>query len=272
MNTSLQLFQYKTQNVRTVLVDGEPWFVTKDVCAVLGIRNVSDAVSRLDEDGVGTTEVIDSLGRRQQASAVNESSLYELIFQSRKSEAVGFRRWVTKEVLPTIRRTGSYAVPALTGAELMARAVLEAQEIIAEKDRMIQELAPRVKYYNKVFIGAENDYDCKDAAGLLLNQHGIQIGRNHLLQWLRDNGWISPIDDRPYQRYLAADLLRLKLSTWINQNTGELGDPQVRITPKGVERIRKALSIPVKPMALRSVAKPVAAVSKAKKRRRLPAA
>lgn len=93
------------------MINNNPWFVAKDVCQILGIANHKDAVSRLDDDerdGVGIT---DPIGRQQTVTAVSESGLYALIFQSRKPEARKFRKWVTSEVLPSIRKTGMYAVP-----------------------------------------------------------------------------------------------------------------------------------------------------------------
>lgn len=110
---NLQIFSFNEKEstpIRVQVIDNEPWFVAKDVCRVLGIANHKDAVSRVDDDerrGVGIT---DPLGGRQQATAVNESGLYHLIFQSRKPEAKKFRKWVTNEVLPSIRKTGGYKV------------------------------------------------------------------------------------------------------------------------------------------------------------------
>lgn len=109
----LQLtFEYEQKvSFRTVTIDGEPWFVAIDVCSALGIANSRDAVSKLDTDDVGTTDGVDSLGRRAKLTIVNESGLYSLTFQSRKEEAKKFKRWVTKEVLPQIRKTGTYVQP-----------------------------------------------------------------------------------------------------------------------------------------------------------------
>lgn len=119
MTNSLQIFDFSNQPVRVALIDGEPWFVAKDVCDVLGISNSRDALSRLDDDekGVGFT---DTLGGRQEIATVNESGLYLLIFRSRKRAARDFRRWVTHEVLPQIRKTGRYEppIPAPTQREL----------------------------------------------------------------------------------------------------------------------------------------------------------
>lgn len=110
--TSLQVFYNESENVsvRTKVINGEPWFVGKDVCNLLGIANTKDSLSRLDDDerrGVGIT---DPIGRNQQVTCINESGLYHLIFISRKPEAKSIRRWVTGTVLPSIRRTGSYSL------------------------------------------------------------------------------------------------------------------------------------------------------------------
>lgn len=108
----IEVFNFSQEKapIRVQLINGEPWFVAKDVCQVLGIANHKDAVSRLDDDerdGVGIT---DPIGRPQTVTAVSESGLYSLIFQSRKPEARKFRKWVTGEVLPSIRKKGFYGV------------------------------------------------------------------------------------------------------------------------------------------------------------------
>ena len=121
MVESVQVFNYgENTPVRVRVMNGQTWFVAKDVCKVLGISNHKDAVSRLDDDerwGVGIT---DPLGGTQRMSAVSESGLYHLVFQSRKPEARKFRRWVTMEVLPEIRRTGSFNIGAAPGADRAA--------------------------------------------------------------------------------------------------------------------------------------------------------
>ena len=104
--------------IRTVIINDEPMFCLADVCRILEIKNSRDCKSRLKEDGVVTTDIIDSLGRKQNATFINESNLYKTIFQSRKESAERFTDWVTSEVLPTIRKTGSYQKP-LTQQEMM---------------------------------------------------------------------------------------------------------------------------------------------------------
>lgn len=113
----LQIFNSEEfGEIRTVIIDGEPWFCMTDICKALEISNTSQAKTRLNADGVITNEVIDSIGRKQNANFVNEPNMYKLIFQSRKESAERFTDWVTSEVLPTIRKTGSYQKP-MTVAE-----------------------------------------------------------------------------------------------------------------------------------------------------------
>lgn len=111
MQLPLQLVTFEYQNktkIRTVTIDGEPWFYAADLCAALTIVNISDAVSSLNGDDIGKTDAVDSLGRRAKITIVNESGLYQLVFQSTKPEAKKFQQWVTKEVLPQIRKTGGF--------------------------------------------------------------------------------------------------------------------------------------------------------------------
>lgn len=110
MNQLSNIFNYNGQQVRTAIINDEPWFVAKDVCDILEIGNPSQAVARLDDDEKGLIS-IDTLGGRQELSAVNEAGLYNLIFTSRKDEAKQFKRWATHEVLPQIRKTGTYVNP-----------------------------------------------------------------------------------------------------------------------------------------------------------------
>lgn len=108
MNQLQQVFNYQDQQVRTVVKNGQPWFVAKDVCNVLNHSNHKVAVSRLDEDEVSKVYLTDSLGRNQKTTVVNEAGLYSLILTSNKPEAKQFKRWITHEVIPTIRKTGAY--------------------------------------------------------------------------------------------------------------------------------------------------------------------
>lgn len=124
-------FEFQSHEVRTVIIDGEPWFVAKDVCEILEIANARDAVAALDndeKDGVGIT---DAIGREQKTTVVSESGLYALIFKSRKPQAKAFRKWVTSEVLPQIRKTGKYEVQKTPQTYIEALEAL----VIAEKEK-----------------------------------------------------------------------------------------------------------------------------------------
>lgn len=106
----VQVWNYEGAEVRTVQIDGEPWFVLADICRELEISHVKDTATRIDEDDLGQTEVIDRMGRSQKAWIINESGLYAVILRSDKPQAKPFRKWVTSVVLPSIRKTGSYSV------------------------------------------------------------------------------------------------------------------------------------------------------------------
>lgn len=137
-------FSYGNNDVRTIVIDGEPWFVLADLCKVLEIRNGRDVAARLADDQKGVAS-IDTPGGRQQMTIVSEPGMYEVVIRSDKPEAVAFRRWITGTVLPEIRKTGSFnAQPALQGPELLAAAVLESQKVIEQRDARIYQLEQKV--------------------------------------------------------------------------------------------------------------------------------
>lgn len=156
-----EVFNFHGQEVRTVTIDNDPYFSNADVCKILDINNPSQALKRLKQDGVITNEVIDGLGRKQDMKFVSESNLYKLIFQSKKKEAEAFTDWVTSEILPAIRKHGLYAIDDLLNNPDMAIAALQklkeerqlrlqAQEEVAQKNQIIQELQPKATYYDLV--------------------------------------------------------------------------------------------------------------------------
>ena len=155
MNELERIFEYSGVQVRTIVRDGEPWFVAKDVCDVLELDDTRRAVERLDEDERSLIPVTDSLGRIQQGWAINEAGLYTLILGSRKPEARQFKRWVTHEVLPSIRKTGGYQIPNTMKDALRLAADLEEQREVlllevAQKDQIINELQPKATYYDLI--------------------------------------------------------------------------------------------------------------------------
>lgn len=154
----LQTFNFNNQQVRTIQMNNQPYFNLKDVCEILEISNPSQLKTRLKEDGVITNEVIDSLGRHQQANFINESNLYKTIFQSRKEEAEQFTEWVTSEVLPAIRKHGAYATPQ-TIEQMINNPDFTIQlltELKKERESVnllaatVKEYEPKVSYYDKI--------------------------------------------------------------------------------------------------------------------------
>ena len=173
-------------NIRTLLIENEPYFMLNDVCRILEIGNPSDVKNRLKKDGVDIIEVIDELGRTQKANFITESNLYKVIFQSRKPQAEKFTDWVTDEVLPSIRKTGSYSKTPKTYLEALEQLVekVKQNEILAlenkAKDQQIAELKPKATYYDFIL-------QCKDAVSIskISKDYGMSaIAMNRLLNEL----------------------------------------------------------------------------------------
>lgn len=243
--SELTIFDFQGNEVRTVELDGTTWFVAGDVTKILGYGGgARNAIARLPERMKGVAK-INTLGGVQQVTVVNEAGLNRLIMRSNVEGAERFQDWIAEEVLPSIRKTGGYGqAPALTGPELLARAVIEAQAMIEAKDAHIAVLAPKASRYD-AFLGADGDYPLRDAAQILSRDHGIKIGQNNLAKWMRGNGWI---DRRgiPYQHRIDAGHLRAKPRTYKHPRTGEdvATDPQVRITPRGLDLLAERLAGP----------------------------
>lgn len=174
--TTLQLFNYGTQEVRTVLIDGEPWFVAGDIARVLGYRMASDMTRRLDDDDKGTRSVR-TLGGDQEMAVIAESGLYVAVLGSQIQGAKEFKRWVTREVLPAIRKTGAYGTPALDlnaiDPRTLALAILEESDRAnaAEKQLAVAEAraavdAPKVAYVEQ-FVAQDDRISFRALAGNL---------------------------------------------------------------------------------------------------------
>lgn len=245
--SDLQLFEFPAtgQQVRTITVDGEPWFVAADVCAVLAIRNHRDALASLDDDerGVATT---DTLGGPQHVAIVNEPGLYSLILRSRKPEAKAFKRWVTHEVLPAIRRTGSYSVapPAHPLPHTFSQALRELADAVEQRDAAetrIKELQPSADAWNAL-AEAKGDYPLREAAQILSRDPLITIGQNRLAAYLRQIGWTDS-SGQPYQTQVDMGRLFRRSTSYDHPRTGERKpSSQIRVTPKGLKELRVRLA------------------------------
>lgn len=213
---NIQVFEYQNNKVRTVDMDGEAWFVLKDVCEVLNIADHKVVARRLDEDEVCQTPLTDSMGRQQSTTIINESGLYHVILRSDKPEAAPFRRWVTNDVLPAIRKTGSYNAPQLTRSQLLATALIAAHEELEEKDKQIETMKPKVLFADAVSASKKSILVGEMAK--LLSQNGINIGQNRLFDWLRRNGYLIKDPKRsdynlPTQRSMEMGLFEIKETT-----------------------------------------------------------
>ncbi|WP_443095852.1 BRO family protein [Rothia koreensis] len=249
----MELFKYQDTPVRTIMEGGEPWFVASDVAKILGYANASATVAQhVDlEDARRATLAIHEGSREvsRERTLVNESGIYALTFGSHLSEARKFRRWVTSEVLPTIRKTGSYGgTLVLTGPELMARALLEAQSTLEAKDAKIAELAPKADVFDEL-LTADGSYLVGDAAKIL-SRAGIETGQKRLFQKLDELGWTSkPFgrSRRATQRAVEQRLIVVKPVTYWDAKREErvLGDPQVRVTVKGLYKLRDLMLYPL---------------------------
>ena len=140
----LQVFSFESNSVRALERDGQAWFVAKDAAKTLGYKNPRDAISKHVDEEDKEVAKCDTLGGKQDIAIINESGLYSLVLSSKLPSAKKFKRWVTSEVLPALRKTGQYQVKELSGSELMAKALIEAQSVLAAKDKQIEEMKPKV--------------------------------------------------------------------------------------------------------------------------------
>ncbi|WP_281510890.1 phage antirepressor [Corynebacterium belfantii] len=234
----LQPFNFRGHDVRVIVsTEGEPQWVGKDVCEVLEIKNHRDALSRLDPEGVGITDV-PTLGGSQKMKTVSESGLYELIFQSRVPQAKEFRRWVTAEVLPEIRRHGMYATTA-TVEQMLAdptTAIKLLEQIKQERDqrKALEAQAaidkPKVMFADAV-AEASTDILVRDLAKILRG-NGVDAGGNRLFAWLRKHKYLmdgpAHIKHTPTQKAMELGLFRIK-ETVVTRSDGR---SSITVTPK----------------------------------------
>lgn len=253
MNNEIQQFYFNNAALRTLTDEaGEPWFVAKDVCDILEISNPSDALKRLDDDERSRF----NLGRQGETNIVNEAGLYALVLGSRKPEAHEFKRWVTHEVLPQIRRTGGY-IPAsetddditiLAKAVMIGQRTMEAQKRrIAEQQSRIVELEPKALFADAV---AASDGTCLvGELAKMLRQNGLNIGQNRLFQLLRDDGFFGKSGSNrnvPTQKAMDLGLFRIK-ETAVTHSDGHVTISRTpKVTGKG-QRYFIARYCPKKP-------------------------
>lgn len=245
MSESITQYIYQGKNIRTVELSSEPWFVLRDVCEVLEMSNSRMVAERLDKDDVSLAYVIDSMGRDQQTTVVNESGLYDVILRSDKPEAKQFKRWITHEVIPSIRKHGLYATEELLNDPDLA---IKAFTALKEERERNKQLSAKIEQDKPLVMFAESCIASNDSllvreVAKLASKKGIIIGEKRLWQKLREWGIVSPSNE-PYQKAFDAGWFEVKKGAYITP-FGPETYCTYKVTPKGqiyiIERLKKEL-------------------------------
>ena len=239
MNKQLQIFKNEEfGEIRALEIEGEPWLVGRDVAKTLGYRDTSDALKKhVDVDDKMTLQIADSLGRLQDTYIINESGFYSLVLSSKLPTAKKFKRWVTHEVLPSIRKHGAYMTPEKIEEVLMnpdtiiqlATALKKEQQRRLQAEKQIEEQRPKVLFADAVSTSKTSILVGELAK--LLRQNGIDIGQNRLFRWLRANGYLGKSGENynlPTQYAMDLGLFEIKKTVINNPD----GSQRVTRTPK----------------------------------------
>jgi anti-repressor protein len=248
--SALDVFQYGQQDIRVVVgADGEPWLVARDVAEALGYSDTAAMTRSMDSDEKGLQNV-QTPGGLQTLTVISEPGLYDAVLRSRTPGAREFKRWVKHEVIPAIRRTGQYVAPAPEDdVSLVARALQASARMLEQKDAQIAVLAPRAHAWDELAEGS-GDYEVADAAKILARA-GVQTGQTRLFGQLEDMGWIfrgptgkyGPGKWKARQSAVDSGYLAERPMSHHHPRTGEkvIDPPQVRVTIRGLERLRVRL-------------------------------
>ena len=233
MNNEIQKFDFKGAALRTLTDEaGEPWFVLKDCMSILDLGNPTETVKMFDKDEFSTTEVIDSIGRRQQTYIISEPGLYRLVMKSRKPETKEFQRWVTHEVLPSIRKHGGYMAgqERMTPEQMALASMRWLQSKVNEQAKQLKAQEGKVLFANAVET-ARTSILVGDFAKIL-KSNGIDIGPRRLFAWLREHGWLIKAKgsswNMPTQKAMDLHLFEVKETTISHSD----GHTTINKTPK----------------------------------------
>lgn len=231
----LQLFNFENNQLRTLLINDEPWFVGKDVAEILGYSNPRDALSKhVDSEDKNSVAIHDGNKGNPNLTIINESGVYALVFGSKLQSAKKFKHWVTSEVLPTLRKTGSYATPQLTGEELMAKALVEAKSVLERQNKQIIEMKPKALFADTVAASDSSILVGQEAK--LISQSGCKMSQNRFFAWLRENGYLCSKGENynmPTQKSREMDLIEIKIRTVTNPDGSVRETKTPVITGKG---------------------------------------
>ena len=226
--------------VRTIVINSEPWFLGKDVAVALGYKNTSDAISKhVDDEDKGVAKC-DTLGGMQDLSIINESGVYSLVFGSKLPNAKKFKHWVTSEVLPSIRKHGMYAVDELIANPELAIRAFTALKEEREKNKALQEDNERMKPKAEFFDAVTDSKDAIDMGQVAKVLNYPRIGRNKLFDILRDNGILQQ-NNQPYQKYIDCGYFRV-IEQKYEARPGEIRiNIKTLVFQKGIDYIKKLL-------------------------------
>lgn len=233
----VQLFNFENHEVRSLLINSEPWFIGKDVAEILGYSNPRDAISKhVDSEDKNSVAIRDGITRgNPNQTIINESGLYCLVLSSKLPSAKKFKRWVTSEVLPALRKTGQYQVKELSGSELMAKALIEAQNVLAAKDKVIEEMKPKVVFADAV--ATSHTSILVGELAKILKQNGIDMGQKRLFAWLREKGYLIKRQgtdyNMPTQKAMELGLFEIKEGSYVNGSGVNITTKTPKITGKG---------------------------------------
>ena len=242
---NMQIFTYNSNEVRTVEMNGEPWFVLKDVCEVLGIADHKVTARRLETDEVCQTPLTDSMGRQQETTVINESGLYNVILRSDKPEAKPFRKWVTSEVLPSIRKHGAYMTPeTLQAAILNPDTMIQlCQQLKAEQDKNAALTAANSQLtVDKQIMQPKADYFDELVDRNLLTSFRetakqLEIKEKAFVQFLLEKKYIYRDKKGKLMPYAEKNNGLFEVKECFNEKTQWSGT-QTLVTPKGRETFR----------------------------------
>ena len=234
MTNEIRIFESpEFGQIRTVKDEkGEPWFCLRDVCKVLGLKQ-GDVCQRLAK-GLVSTQPLSTRGGTQMANFVNEDGLYDVILDSRKPSARAFRKWVTSEVLPQIRKTGGYIPLNAEDDEktILAKALRIANRTLEQKDELIEAQRPKVEFADAVTTG--DGCILISEMAKLLTRNGYVTGRTRLFRWMRENGYIFKRSTEPIQRWVEDGLFATSV-TMIKTHHGSEERVTTKVTGKGQE-------------------------------------
>jgi anti-repressor protein len=239
----VQVFNFKDSEVRTLLINNEPYFVGKDVASILGYSNPRKALAdHVDDEDKGVTKC-DTLGGVQELTVINESGLYSLVLSSKLPKAKEFKKWVTSEVLPSIRKHGAYMSAdtlekALTSPDFLIKLATELKnekEKRAELENQNKQMKPKVVFADAV--ATSHTSILVGELAKILKQNGIEMGQKRLFAWLREKGYLIKRQgtdyNMPTQKAMELELFEIKEGSYVNGSGVNITTKTPKVTGKG---------------------------------------